>query len=77
MNNMDKMLQAASQNLGMSPEALKESLGKGDLSAIFSNMSESDAEKLKSALKNPEVSKKLSESPEMAEYMKKVNGDIS
>jgi len=66
---MEKMLGIASRNLGVTPESLKEMLGKGDLNAIMAKMKPEEAEKLKSAMNNPDVKKNLMDSPEMAQYM--------
>ena len=70
---MDKMIQTASKKLGMTPEAFKEALSKGDLNAITANMDKAEADKLHNALNNPEIVKTYTDSPEMSEYMKKMS----
>lgn len=59
MNNTEKLLETASKKLGMSVESLRAALEKGDMNAIFKNMNKSEAEKLKSALNDPEALQKL------------------
>ena len=70
MTNMEKMLKMASGQLGVSPDELKELLKKGDMSAIMAKMNPDEAERLKSAMNNPDVKKNLMESP-MAKNMNK------
>ena len=70
MTNMDKMLKMASGQLGVTPDELKDLLKKGDLSAIMAKMNPDEAERLKSAMNNPDVKKNLMESP-MAKNMNK------
>lgn len=58
-NNYDKLIAAASQKLGTSPESLKQMLEKGDLKALSAGLSKSDKEKLRSVLSNEELMQKL------------------
>ncbi|MCL1789085.1 MAG: hypothetical protein FWG33_01875 [Oscillospiraceae bacterium] len=72
-NNMDKMLKTASGKLGVTPDELKSILNKGDMNALFDKMGNDDAKKLKDAMANPKVADILKTSPEMADFMKKMN----
>lgn len=58
-NNYDKLIAAASQKLGTSPESLKQMLEKGDLKALSAGLSKSDKEKLRAVLSNEELMQKL------------------
>ena len=58
-NNYDKLIAAASQKLGASPESLKQMLEKGDLKALSAGLSKSDKEKLRAVLSNEELMQKL------------------
>jgi len=69
---MEKMLNTASRNLGMSAEELKGLLTKGDVNAIMAKMNDKDAQKLKDALDDPNVTKNIKDSPEMAKYMEDI-----
>lgn len=66
------MLNTASRNLGMSAEELKGLLTKGDVNAIMAKMNDKDAQKLKDALDDPNVTKNIKDSPEMAKYMEDI-----
>lgn len=58
-NNYDKLIAAASQKLGTTPESLKQMLEKGDLKALSAGLSKSDKEKLRAVLSNEELMQKL------------------
>lgn len=58
-NNYDKLIAAASKKLGTSPEALKQTLEKGDMKALSAGLSKSDKEKLRAVLQNEELMSKL------------------
>ena len=64
MNQKEKWLQTASKQLKMSPDELKGYLQKGDLASIMSKMEGKDAQKLKDAMKNPEMVKNIKKSAE-------------
>ncbi|MCL1867057.1 MAG: hypothetical protein FWF82_06575 [Oscillospiraceae bacterium] len=69
-SGMEKLLKMASENLKMSPDELQSLLKKGDVSAIMSKMDGKDAQRLKDALKNPDIENIMKKSPEMSDYMK-------
>lgn len=58
-NNFEKLLNAASQKLGSTPEQLRQTLEKGDIKALSANLSKSDKEKLRAVLSNKELMNKL------------------
>ncbi|MCH5325085.1 MAG: hypothetical protein J1E39_07710 [Eubacterium sp.] len=70
MSNINSLLEAVSQKLGTTPDKLREALNSGDLSKAIGNMSEKDAQKLNSVLKNPELVKKVMNSKQAQEIRK-------
>ncbi len=58
-NDYEKVLTAASQKLGSSPEKLKSTLEKGDMASLSSGLSKSDKAKLRAVLSNKELMSKL------------------
>lgn len=58
-NSFEKLLNAASQKLGSTPEQLRQALEKGDIQALSANLSKSDKEKLRAVLSNKELMNKL------------------
>ncbi len=61
MANIDreKLIQAASKGLGISPESLRAALEKGDTAAITSKLSEKDRAKVNEVLNNPKMAEKF------------------
>lgn len=58
-NELDKLINAASEKLGTSPDKLKKTLENGDVKGLSSGLSKSDKEKLRSVLANKELMEKL------------------
>lgn len=58
-SNYEKLLKAASEKLGSTPEQLRKALEKGDIKALSQSLSPSDKEKLRAVLKNKELMQKL------------------
>ena len=58
-NDYDKLIKSASEKLGSSPEALRCSIEKKDLSSLSSMLTKSDKEKLRKVLANKELMKQL------------------
>lgn len=58
-NDFDNLIKSASEKLGSSPENLKRSLEKNDLSALSSMLTKADKEKLRRVLADKELMKKL------------------
>lgn len=72
-SNMDKLLSAASEKLGTTPEKLKEALEKGNMNEAVANMSEQDKARLNSLLKNKELMEKLMNSKQAQEIKKNLD----
>lgn len=72
-NNFEKLINAASQKLGTSPDKLKSSLEKGDIKALSSGLSKSDKAKLRAVLSNEELVKKLKNASNPQEIMRVLN----
>ena len=53
------MLQIASKKLGMTPEELKQTAMSGDVDSILSKMDKSSAEKVKSIMKDKNITEEL------------------
>lgn len=58
-NDYEKLLNAASKKLGSSPDKLRQTLEKGDMTALSSGLSRADKAKLKAILSNKELMTKL------------------
>ena len=71
MNDMDyeKLLQAASQKLGSSPEKLRTTLEKGDMAALSAGLSKADKAKLRAVLADKELMAKLKSASSPQEVM--------
>ena len=54
-----QMLQLASKKLGMTPEELKEKAMSGDVDSILSKMDKSSADKVKSIMKDNNITEEL------------------
>ena len=59
-NDYDKLIKSASEKLGSSPEALRCSIEKKDLSSLSSMLTKSDKEKLRKVLARPPAPRKRS-----------------
>ena len=70
----DKLINSASEKLGSSPDDLKRSLEKKDLSALSSMLTKSDREKLKKVLADKELMKRLKSAGTPEEVMKLLGG---
>mgnify|MGYP001046535658 CR=1 FL=1 len=69
-NSFEKLLNAASQQLGSPPEQLRQALEKGDIQALSANLSKSDKEKLRAVLSNKELMNKHKGASTPEELMK-------
>lgn len=76
MNNNDyeKLINAASQKLGSSPEKLKQTLERGDVSSLSSGLSKSDKAKLRAVLADKELMARLKSASSPEEVMKLLSG---
>ena len=68
-SNYEKLLSAASQKLGTSPDRLRKALDKGDVKALSSGLSKQDKEKLRAVLANRELMEKLKNASSPEEIM--------
>ncbi len=72
MNDKDYevLLNTASRKLGSSPDKLRSTLEKGDMSALSAGLSKSDKAKLREILGNKELMAKLKNASSPQEVMK-------
>ncbi len=70
----DKLINAASKKLGSSPDKLKSTLEKGDISALSSGLSKSDKAMLRSVLSDKELMAKLKSAGSPEEVIKLLSG---
>lgn len=54
-----QMLQIASKKLGMTPEELKQTAMSGDVNSLLSKMDKSSADKVKSIMKDKNITEEL------------------
>lgn len=73
-NEFDKLIKTASEKLGSSPEDLKKTIEKKDISALSSILTKDDKEKLRRVLADKELMKKLKSAGSPEEVMKLLGG---
>lgn len=71
--NFEKLISAASEKLGTSPDKLKRTLENGDMKSLTSGLSKSDKAKLREILSNEELVKKLKNASNPNEVMRVLN----
>lgn len=71
--NFNNLINEASKRLNTSPEAMKQSLEKGDIKALSKLLSKSDKEKLREVLANKELMEKLKSSSNPEDIMRLLN----
>ncbi len=69
-NDFDQLIRSASEKLGSSPDELKRSLEKKDLSALSSILTKSDKQKLRRVLADKELMKQLKSAGSPEEVMR-------
>lgn len=69
-NDYDQLIRSASEKLGSSPDELKRSLEKKDLSALSSILTKSDKQKLRRVLADKELMKQLKSAGSPEEVMR-------
>ncbi len=69
-NDYDQLIRSASEKLGSSPDELKRSLEKKDLSALSSILTKSDKQKLRRVLADKELMKQLKSANSPEEVMR-------
>lgn len=72
--NLEKLINAASQKLGTSPENLRRNLESGDMKALSAGLSKSDKAKLRAVLENRELMSKLKNASDPQDIMRVLNG---
>lgn len=72
--NIDKIINAASQKLGTSPEKLRQTLEAGDMKTLSAGLSKADKEKLRAVLSNEELVNKLKKASDPQEVIRVLNG---
>ncbi len=73
-SNYEKILKAAGEKLGASPEQLRQTLEKGDVKALASGLSKSDKEKLRAVLANKELMSRLKNASSPEEVIRLLGG---
>jgi ribosome-binding protein aMBF1 (putative translation factor) len=73
-NDYDKLIRSASEKLGSSPEDLRKSLEKKDLSALSAILTKSDKQKLRRVLADKELMKQLKSAGSPEEVMRLLSG---
>ncbi len=71
--NFEKLIRAASQKLGTSPDALRQNLESGDVKALSASLSKADKAKLRAVLQNEELMKKLKNATDPQDVMRMLN----
>lgn len=76
MNEKDyeKLLNSASSRLGTSPDKLRQTLEKGDITSLSGGLSKTDKAKLRQVLGNKELMDKLKKASTPQEVMKLLGG---
>lgn len=74
INDYDELIKSASQKLGSSPDDLKRSLEKKDLSAISSVLTRADKEKLRRVLADKDLMKQLKGASSPEEVLRLLGG---
>ena len=73
-NDYDNLIRSASEKLGSSPEDLRKSLEKKDLSALSAILTKSDKQKLRRVLADKELMKQLKSAGSPEEVMRLLGG---
>lgn len=68
--NFEKLINAASQKLGTSPERLRRTLETGDVKSLSAGLSKSDKAKLRAVLANEELVNKLKKASDPQDIMR-------
>ncbi len=71
----DKLFGYAAKKLGSDPQTLKREFQNGRYDRAMSSLSKGDAEKLRRALADPEMTAKVLSSPQAQAIMKKLSGE--
>lgn len=71
-NELEKLLQTASQRLGTTPEELKAGAASGQLEELLSQMDPADARSLERVLNDRDAAQKLLSSPQAKALLKQL-----
>ena len=71
---VDQLLQAASEKLGVPPEQLRSELESGKYDKVLKNMSQKDSAMLQKVMQNPKMMEKLISSPQAKALYQKLSG---
>ncbi len=71
---VDALIQAASQKLGIPPAQLKRELASGKYDQVLKNMDQKESAMLQKVLKNPKLVEKLISSPQAQALYRKISG---
>ncbi|MDD5952845.1 MAG: hypothetical protein PUC32_04235 [Oscillospiraceae bacterium] len=71
-NELERLLQIASQRLGTTPEQLKQDAQQGQISDLISNLDPVDAQNLQRVLSDRNAAQQLLDTPEARELMKRL-----
>lgn len=71
-NELEKLLQTASQRLGTTPEELKAGAASGQLGELLSQMDPADARSLERVLNDRDAAQKLLSSPQAKALLKQL-----
>ncbi len=71
---MDALINMVSKKMGTSSDSLKKDLQSGNIDNLTKGMNNNDAQKLKEALSNKELTQKVMSSPEAQALMRKLQG---
>lgn len=69
-NEFDKLIKSASEKLGSSPETLRKTIEKKDISSLSSILTKGDKEKLRRVLADKELMKQLKSAGSPEEVLK-------
>ncbi len=74
IQNLNGLLQAVSQKLGVPPDQLRKEFEAGKFDSAIKNMSPAEANKFQQAMKNPQMIEKLMSTPQAKALYQKLTG---
>ncbi len=74
-DNSSQILRMLSERLGKSPDSIKSSAQRGNISDLISSLDKKQRDKISSILSNPEAMKKIMENPAVRSMIEKNNTD--
>lgn len=73
-SSYEKLIQAASRKLGSTPDQLRRTLEKGDVTSLAQGLTPADRQKLRAVLENKELMAKLKSAGSAEEIMRMLSG---